>query len=690
MLAWDTETCPIRPPVQAPPLVVVSWARSDEEGGLVSWRDAEPFMRKVLSQPSTTFNGVYDLAVVGNAYKSLIPVIFDALANDLVCDVMLRQKLLDNARGRLSKPSSPTYYRRDGKAWKVVYNLSCTHDRLCGSRLEKDMWRLRYAEFRDVPIAQWPDGAKHYALEDAFATRRCHVKQDEADIDDFLADQFRQHRAYWALHLMRCWGIRTDEAAIRKLDERLLKQYEKARAACVKAGLIRKSGTRNMKLVKARMFEALGEQSILTDKGQLLYEVELEKWGDDLSKEDKKEIRLKILKSDDHKYVSTNSESCQMAAEEGHEEMTHYHDFVHTQKLRSTYVAAYWGGTVIPIQSRFEPILETGRTSSSGPNIQNLPREKGLREVFVPRKGCVFAACDYDLAELRSLAQVCYKVLGYSKLGDALNKGHDPHLAFAAQMLGIEYAEAKRRKGLSGKTPEDKALKDQIKEYRTLAKAANFGFPGGLGVEAFIKFAKGAYGIKMTTKEVRKLKSAWFRQWSEMREYFEWINSHFEQLPPKLDPKTGKKKRQRPKPCTLEQLFSGRVRGGCRFTQAANTYFQGLTADAAKEALWLITREQFTNPDSVLYGTHIVNFVHDEIIIECPEAIGHEVAMEMRRLMVEAYNRWTPDVPMTATPHLMRRWIKEAEPRWRDGGMKGPAGEDDRLIPFDDEMQEAA
>lgn len=686
MLAWDTETCPIRRPVQAPPLVVVSWARSDEECGLVSRADASKFIRKALEEPTTTFNGVYDLAVLGNHDRSLIPQIFSALDNDLIHCAMLRMQLYDIARGRLSTNSKPQYFHQGDKHFRIFYNLSSVHHRLCGTPMEKDKWRLRYAEFMNIPISDWPEGARTYPIEDARATLRAHNRQDEivaeADAEEekptgYFLDQHRQHRAYWALHLMRCWGIRTDELSIRRLDRRLRIRHEAARAKLVEAQLIKSSGSRDMMKVKALMFQALGAGCILTESGQEKLDSIMEQY-DGLDDAAEKELRLQVLKEKNHRYVATDSEACQLAAADGHPILTHYHEYVHVEKLRSTYITAYWSGVKLPIQSRFEPLVESGRTSSSKPNIQNLPREKGLREVFVPRKGNLFVACDYDLAELRSLGQVCLTILGYSKLADALNNGMDPHLSLAAQILGISYDEAKRRKGLRGDTAEEEKLLAEISEYRTLAKAANFGFPGGLGIQAFIQFAKGAYKIKLTEKQVRKLKNDWFAAFPEMKDYFDWIRGHFEKQAP---PKKGEKK---PRPrCTLEQLFSNRVRGRCTFTQAANTYFQGLTADAAKEALYEVARAQMCDRTSPLFGTHTVNFVHDEIIIEAPEARAHECAIALRDIMVRVYDKWTPDVPMTASPHLMRRWTKAAEPWWRDGGKK-PKGEDDRLIPWED------
>jgi len=56
--------------------------------------------------------------------------------------------------------------------------------------------------------------------------------------------------------------------------------------------------------------------------------------------------------------------------------------------------------------------------------------------------------------------------------------------------------------------------------------------------------------------------------------------------------------------------LTGRVRGGCTYTQIKNSPFQGLAADGAKLALWRLLRAGFS----------IIAFIHDEIIVELPAA----------------------------------------------------------------------
>ena len=65
-------------------------------------------------------------------------------------------------------------------------------------------------------------------------------------------------------------------------------------------------------------------------------------------------------------------------------------------------------------------------------------------------------------------------------------------------------------------TTENKVEKWQ----RQAAKAANFGFPGGLGIETFIEFAKG-YDLNINTEDAQRMKDTWFEAFPEMKTYMQ-------------------------------------------------------------------------------------------------------------------------------------------------------------------------
>lgn len=614
VVAVDTETCLIAPGLQAPPLVCVAFST----GHLVHWTQAEDVLVALLESDLIIVghNVAFDMAVIGAQFPRLLPLIFAAYEADRVEDTQIRQKLLDIAGGVYRG-----YTRTDGQTVKINYHLDDLAQRHLGLTLDKDTWRLRYGELRDTPVEQWPEGARAYALTDARVT--LDVWRAQEPNRQWLEDQHRQVRAAFWLRLMQCWGLRTDPAAVREFERRAYMDYRRLAQELEAAGLKRPDrvlksgknkgkvveGARDTKAAAARMTAAFKGAPPRTDCGG----------------------------------VALDDASCRAS---GDPLLVAYAEFSSIKKVLSTDVPLLKSGTVTPIHARFEELLETGRTSSS-PNVQNLPRRPGVRECFVPRPGFVYAAADYTGLELRTFAQACMALLGHSRLAEVLNAGGDPHLEIAAAILGCSYEEAEARY---------KAGDDDADNARQTGKVANFGFPGGLGPASFVHFAALQYGVKLTEEQARGLKELWKSRWPEAAQYLQLVGQLVDVEFPQV-----------------EQLYSRRFRGGVSYTEACNTFFQGLGADAAKAAGWLIARACYVDQSSILYGSRLVNFIHDEFILEVPEDIGHECAHELARLMVEGAAPWLPDVRPMAEPVLMRRWSKKAKQVWKEG----------RLVPWE-------
>ncbi len=329
-----------------------------------------------------------------------------------------------------------------------------------------------------------------------------------------------------------------------------------------------------------------------------------------------------------------------------------YAEFTGLGKTLNADIPMLEAGTTFPVHCRYG-LAESGRTTCSAPNIQNLRRLPGIREAFIPRPGHVFLQADFPSLELFSLAQSCMTTVGRSMLAEALNKGVDPHTALAANILALTYEEAVSLR---------KAKNKDLDNARQTAKVANFGLPGGLGAARLVHFAHKSYGVTLTEGRAKELKEQWLIRWPEMRDYFAHIN---------------KLCKTKDKLATVVSVFTGRVRGGCSYTAGCNNYFQALGADCAKQAMWLVAKAQYTEPSSPLYGTRTVAFVHDELILEAKEGPqNHEAAFELARLMSVAACEYLPDVPIPAEriePQIMRRWSKDATQVWKNG----------RLVPWE-------
>lgn len=252
------------------------------------------------------------------------------------------------------------------------------------------------------------------------------------------------------------------------------------------------------------------------------------------------------------------------------------------------------------------------------------------------------------------MAEACIQLVGFSRMAEALNSGRDVHLALAATILKISYEEAEQRKEAGDKSVDD---------ARQTAKVANFGFAGGLGAEKFVLFARKAYKVTLTLDEAKKLKREWLATWPEFVEYFK--------IHAALALSAGAAG------ITLTHFFSNRVRGGASYSAACNSRFQGLGADATGNAAFLISEACYVRPESPLFGSRMVNYIHDEFILECARERGHDVAHELVRVMVAGAAPYLPHVPATAKPLLSAYWSKEAFPLF---------DADRRLFPWDHEL----
>lgn len=660
-LSFDTETCLMRPGKNAPELVCVTWQRPGLEPGISHHSDSKSRVKDWLQDDSLVMVGhnvAFDMAVLGAAWPDLIPSIFRKYETNLVTCTKIRQQLLDIAagcyRGRLG----------DNNRWiKYGYSLDDLVHRLRGKRLQKDGWRLVYEYFLDTPLAGWdkraeevqdmargwlsravevkknewtgpwpsqlgykdvlalskdePSGARHYPLEDARSTMDVCLWQ-ESHAGKYLQDQYRQSYGAFALHLSSVWGIKTHLEGVAKFEAEVQEAYNESKAYLSAINLVRPDGVRDTKLAQQAMIDActLENKPIpLTDSGK-----------PSLDKESCENVDCEIIKQ--------------------------YSAYSTLSKVLSNDVQMLRKGTVFPVHPSYG-MAESGRTTCSKPNIQNLRRKKGIREAFVPRPGKVFAQADYEGLELHTLGQACLTLLGRSKLAEQLNAGIDVHTQFASRILRIPYASALIRK----KDKQDK----EFDQARQVGKVFNFGKPGGMSDATMVDYAWSNYRVRITLEESIKYGKLWLEELPEMPEYFELFKRKAIGYGSNFD---------------VEQLYTGRTRGECWFTAGCNTIFQGLGADCAKRAMCMVAKAQYVDRSSPLFGSRTVAFIHDELIVEtddCSDA--NRVALELGAVMKAAADYYLKDVPVRLEPLLMRVWSKDAKPIY----------ENDRLVPWSPE-----
>lgn len=164
------------------------------------------------------------------------------------------------------------------------------------------------------------------------------------------------------------------------------------------------------------------------------------------------------------------------------------------KKFRENYIRE---GKIYPSYSLWTAV--TGRTSSSNPNGQNIPKRgkyaKAYRKIFVPPPGYVILEADLSQAELRIAANLAND----STMLKIYQDGGDIHRATATVVMGMSMADFLQL------PHEEQAL------ARFKAKAVNFGFLYGMWWRKFIIYAKTQYGVEFTEQEAKRIREGFFR-----------------------------------------------------------------------------------------------------------------------------------------------------------------------------------
>ena len=329
-IAFDTETHLIAPGRQAPPVVVAQiFAPHEGPEALVyshHEKQIEPLAASILSGERgliTGHNIAFDMAVLCANYPALIPLVFEAYAKRRIVCTLEREKLLVIAEGDLLTG-------RDFSLEGLTRRYTPTH-----LKNAQDPWRLRFGELDRLPVSEMPVEALYYAKNDVIAqhavtlaqdTRKQLVWQDEP----VLEDQFAQAASAFALQLISAWGIHTDPYQVAQFEAQEIARLESHREGLVQAGLVRADGTKNTKAAKAyatTVFEALGSPQPLTEKGE----------------------------------ISLSAEACETSLDPT---LIAYAEFGTTKTLLARIERLKKGGE-FPIQSRFNNLVASGRTSCS-------------------------------------------------------------------------------------------------------------------------------------------------------------------------------------------------------------------------------------------------------------------------------------------------------------------------------------
>ena len=291
-------------------------------------------------------------------------------------------------------------------------------------------------------------------------------------------------------------------------------------------------------------------------------------------------------------------------------------------KIKSTYVDALPAavdsqtGRVHTSYSQIGAV--TGRISSSNPNLQNIPirTEEGrrVRNGFIAEKGSVLLSVDYSQIELRIVAHMA----GDETMLAAFKAGEDIHVTTAAAVYSVDNESV-------------------TKEMRRHAKAINFGLIYGMSSFGL------ARSTELTLAEAENFVKAYFTKFPGVKKYLDEIKQlagqqgyvetllgrrrYFPALQGKINPQI-KNREER---------------------EAINAPIQGTAADIMKIAMIQLM------PAIKAAGlkARMLLQVHDELVLECPQAELEKTARLVQEVMENAYPM---SIPLSTEARAGQSW----------------------------------
>lgn len=266
-----------------------------------------------------------------------------------------------------------------------------------------------------------------------------------------------------------------------------------------------------------------------------------------------------------------------------------------------------------------QAITQTGRLSSSNPNLQNIPTRtkegRKIKSAFIAEKGNVLLSADYSQIELRVIAHIAKD----KEMIDVFESGRDIHTETASGLYDV---------------PEKKVTK----EMRRAAKIVNFGIIYGVSAHGLHQ------QVKVTREEGQRLINKYFELHPNIKKYSEKVINQAKELG-YVETIFG---RRRLLPEIHSKNFA--VRGAAE-RMAINMPVQGTAADLMKLAMIDITK----GLSGISKTSKMLLQVHDELILEVPEKEIDKVSKFIKKKM---NNVVSLSVPIETSVHWGKTWEK--------------------------------
>ena len=343
---------------------------------------------------------------------------------------------------------------------------------------------------------------------------------------------------------------------------------------------------------------------------------------------------------------------------------------------------------------------KTGRMSSEGPNLQNIPsRGEGavIRQIFAASPGHYIIGSDYSQQEPRSLAELS----GDENMIHAYEQNLDLYAVIGSKLYHTDYENCLEFYPDGTTNPEGKKRRNNV-------KSVLLGLMYGRGAASI------AEQMQVSIKEASKVMEDFFKQFPKVADYIVYVQQHaidygytetatgrrrrlpdmslpeytfeytdasknesfdpldfsgesqistevpehiVEQYWAELERAWGYKKKQAIKDRAREEGIriidnGGKIADAER--QCLNSVIQGTAADMTKYAMIKVHND----PELKALGFHLMIPVHDELLGELPKENAKRGAERLTEVMIEAAKDII-NLPMKCDPSIVERWYGE-------------------------------
>ncbi|WP_233837134.1 DNA polymerase I [Paraburkholderia sp. ZP32-5] len=244
-----------------------------------------------------------------------------------------------------------------------------------------------------------------------------------------------------------------------------------------------------------------------------------------------------------------------------------------------------------------QAVAVTGRLASNDPNLQNIPVRTGegrrIREAFIAPPGHKLVSADYSQIELRIMAHIS----GDESLMRAFSQGEDIHRATASEVFNV--------------TPLEVSS-----DQRRIAKVINFGLIYGMSAFGL------ASNLGITRDAAKMYIDRYFARYPGVARYMD-------------ETRLSAKAKGYVETVFGRRLWLPEINGGngprrqAAERAAINAPMQGTAADLIK--LSMLAVQKWIEDSNI--GTRMIMQVHDELILEVPDAELSDVRKRLPELM---------------------------------------------------------